>query len=383
MTVIEGELRALIGVRAFAATAVVAWHGLPILVLMFPGITARENIVFGFAVLAVDFFFMLSGFILTEKYLAAMSRPSWSTARYFYTLRFARIWPVHAAMVIAFVVANVVALHGFGFTLTNVDDDPLNIVLNLLLLNGVPPATSINGPAWSIGVEVGAYALFPLAALVLARFRTPSAAFGSAAIMLVAGATIYGPLYEGADHAALTYGLPAVRITFGFLGGALLNIGWRSLSGGRYGRGWDVVLIAAVTVASVATVITGWSGPFVIPILAYPFLGLAVLASAGATGVVGRLLGSGPIEWCGRLSYSLYMTHFLVVTSTLWLLRRSDAETLVMPVRVLLLGLSAALVAVIAVVTYYVLEEPARRAIRRRARRRGTDIRSGGSVRGT
>jgi peptidoglycan/LPS O-acetylase OafA/YrhL len=383
MTVIEGELRALVGVRAFAAASVVAWHALPVLVLMFPGITTREDVVFGFAVLAVDFFFMLSGFILTEKYLTALSRPSWSTARYFYTLRFARIWPVHAAMVVAFTVASAVALHGFGFTLTNVDEDPLNVVLNLLLLNGVPPATSINGPAWSIGVEVGAYALFPLAAIVLARFRTAPAAFAGAAIMLVAGAVIYGPVYEGADHATLTYGLPWIRITFGFLGGALLNIGWRSLHRGRYGRGWDVVVIAAAIVASATTVVTGWSGPFVIPVLAYPFLGLAVLASAGATGVVGRLLGSGPIEWCGRLSYSIYMTHFLVVISILWVLRRWDAETFDLPVRVLLLGLSAMLVAVAAVVTYYVVEEPARHMIRHRARRRVADVRREGSARGT
>ena len=383
MTVIEGELRALVGVRAFAAASVVAWHALPIFMLMFPGVTARENVVFGFAVLAVDFFFMLSGFILTEKYLTVLSRPSWSAARYFYTLRFARIWPVHAAMVVAFTAASVVALRGFGFTLTNVDEDPLNIVMNLLLLNGVPPATSINGPAWSIGVEVGAYAVFPLVALVLARFRTAPVAFALAAILLVSGATIYGSVFDGAGHTTLTYGLPWTRITLAFLSGAMLNVGWRCMTRGRYGRGWDVVVIVAAVVASVTTVVTGWSGPFVIPVIAYPFLGLAVLASAGATGVVGRLLGSGPIEWCGRLSYSIYMTHFLVVTSTLWALKRWDAETFDLPVRVLVLGLSAALVAVIAIVTYYVVEEPARHVIRRRAHRRVTDLRQEGSVRGT
>jgi peptidoglycan/LPS O-acetylase OafA/YrhL len=276
-----------------------------------------------------------------------------------------------------------VALRGFDFTLTNVDDDPLNVVMNVLLLNGVPPATSINGPAWSIGVEVGAYALFPLAALGLARFRTASVAFAGAVIVLVVGAAIYGPLYAGASHATLTYGLPWMRIASGFLGGALLNIGWRSLRVGRYGRGWDVVLAAAALVASVTTVVTGWSGPFVIPALAYPFLGLAVLASAGATGVVGRLLGSGPVEWCGRVSYSVYMTHFLVLTAALWALKRMDAETFDLPVRVLVLGISAALVVAAAVVTYYVVEEPARRAIRHRAQRRVTDAGLRGSVHGT
>ena len=101
MTVIEGELRALVGVRAFAAASVVAWHALPIFMLMFGDVGTREH-GFGLAVLAVDFFFMLSGFILTEKYLTLLSRPSWSTARDFYTLgwlasgRCTRRWSSHS-----------------------------------------------------------------------------------------------------------------------------------------------------------------------------------------------------------------------------------------------------------------------------------------------
>ena len=83
------------------------------------------------------------------------------------------------------------------------------------------------------------------------------------------------------------------------------------------------------------------------------------------------------------MSYSIYMTHFLVVTSALWALKRWDAETFDLRVRVLVIGLSAALVAVIAIVTYYVVEEPARHVIRRRAHRRVTDLRQEGSVRGT
>jgi peptidoglycan/LPS O-acetylase OafA/YrhL len=161
-----------------------------------------------------------------------------------------------------------------------------------------------------------------------------------------------------------------MRVVFGFVAGALLNVGWRALRSGRFGRGWDIAAVAAVAVIFTTIVVVAWSGPLVIPVAAYPFLGLLVLACAGATGVVGRLLCSGPVEWCGRLSYSIYMTHYLVVIALQTVFTHIGAEDFSLPARLLLIALSILAVAVTSVVSYYVVEEPSRQWIRTREHRR-------------
>lgn len=50
--------------------------------------------------LGVDFFFMLSGFILCYTYAGRMTRPSWSDYRAFAWRRFARTYPVYLLSVL-------------------------------------------------------------------------------------------------------------------------------------------------------------------------------------------------------------------------------------------------------------------------------------------
>lgn len=364
MTVVEGELRSLVGVRAFAAGLVAFWHFHLVLLVLAPSALLSLKVPVTAAILAVDFFFMLSGFIMAEKYLRHMRTFSWEESRHFLTLRFARIWPVHAALVVGFIAYHEVSLRLVDEGLDSHTVRWTNVVMNMLLLHEVPPGSPINPPAWSIGVEFGAYLLFPLLALLLVRFRSATTAFVTAAVVLVAGAVIYGPLYHQRDLFMAVYGSPWMRIAFGFVAGALLNVGWRALRSGRYGRGWDVTALASVVVIFTTIVVVAWSGPLVIPVAAYPFLGLLVLACAGATGVVGRLLGSGPVEWAGRISYSIYMTHYLVVITLQAVFTHIGADAFGLLARLLLIALSVLAVAAVSVISFYVVEEPSRQWIR-------------------
>jgi len=364
MTVIENELRSLIGVRAFAAGLVAFWHFHLVLLVLAPGVLLNLAIPVTSAILAVDFFFMLSGFIMAEKYLPRMRRLSWEETRHFYTLRFARIWPLHAALVIAFLAYHFAAR---GLGVSGYDEHTMrwtNVLMNILMLHEVPPGTPINLPAWSIGVEVGAYLVFPLLALVLVRFRTARSAFAVAAFVLVAGASIFEPLYDQGGGFMAVYGSPWTRLATGFVAGTLLNVGWHALRSGRHGRGWDVTALTSVVVTFTIIIAVGWSGPLVIPVAAYPFLGLLVLACAGATGLVGRLLSSRPVEWAGRLSYSLYLTHYLVVIVLQRLFVQVGAPDFGLAVRLLLIALSVLAVAAVSVISYHVIEEPSRQWIR-------------------
>ena len=122
MTQIDNEIRPLVGIRGIATAWVVLFHMHLLLFRMLPSTKPLEDIL-NSAMLAVDFFFMLSGFIICYRYLDQLSSPSRErTARYL-ALRFARIWPVHAVMVIAFVLYHWWAVRnlGYGLSADNVD----------------------------------------------------------------------------------------------------------------------------------------------------------------------------------------------------------------------------------------------------------------------
>lgn len=365
MTRIDGEIRSLVGVRAFAAAFVVAFHLHVTLTQLAPGAAPGVKVLNVAGDRAVDFFFMLSGFIITERYLVDLARPTWHRIRHFLTLRFARIWPVHAAVVVGFLawdwLSRLLGVQG----LVAVDVGASNTALNLLMLHQVPPGTPINLPAWSIGVEFGAYLFFPIAAMVFIRVRTAAAAFGAAAFVLVVGALLVVRLASTLEPNAAYYVLPWARAVLGFIGGCLLNIGWRALRARKYGSGWDVVILITTTAVAVSALLADRLTGF---FLTFPLVGLLVLASAGATGHLGRVFASRPVEWCGRLSFSLYMTHFLVILVANAVMSRVGAASFVAPVRALLGFVVLVVIALVAVATYFGVEEPARRAIRRRGR---------------
>src|SRR6188768_1996982 len=64
----------------------------------------REAPVLGFGYLGVDLFFLLSGFVLTHVYLRRLSL-DWASYRQFLLLRFARIYPLYASVLLAFAAA--------------------------------------------------------------------------------------------------------------------------------------------------------------------------------------------------------------------------------------------------------------------------------------
>ena len=366
MTEIDHEIRALTGARAVAASVVVATHLIPTLGYLTPWADPAVPYLMCGA-LAVDFFFLLSGFIITHRYLESMAQPSWESTRHFWVLRFARIWPVHAAVVLAFVAYHHLKLHfvGAGLEADNVGIG--NIVANLLMFQQFPPSTPINPPAWSLAPEFGAYLLFPVLALGLARVRSAPVALGSAAVILVVAAATLSPVVA---HDVNGYRSAWLRIAFAFVAGALLAVGWRLLPAVRRSRAWDLGVVGA---ALGIVVVCWWDPPsnqFDLPIEVYPFLGLIVLACAASTGPVARFLGQRFVEWGGRISYSVYVTHFLVLIFMYNVLVSAGTADQALPVKIVLLAVVIAVVIGVGALSYYVVEEPARKYFRRREKRR-------------
>ena len=106
----------------------------------------------------VNFFFILSGFILTYNYAPTIAHWRWREIREFYVARFARVYPVH---LLTFLIAAVL--------LTGVSMAPARsaaaAICQLTLTQSFCPDPAVyfsfNAPAWSLSAEAFFYAAFP------------------------------------------------------------------------------------------------------------------------------------------------------------------------------------------------------------------------------
>src|SRR5690606_3845377 len=163
------DLRILTPLRGIAALWVVIYHfGDQYLPALRP---EQAGHLVGKGYLAVDLFFMLSGFVLAHVYHADFTRFDPGRYRDFLAARVARLYPLHLLVLLAFVVT-AIAGRLFEFVLTGQFERlPLDgahsitaLLANLLMLQGLAAGElSWNYPAWSISVEFFAYLLFPLA----------------------------------------------------------------------------------------------------------------------------------------------------------------------------------------------------------------------------
>ena len=200
------RLAGLDGLRAIAAAGVVVMH-VHAIWPAFPDLA-------GYAYLAVDFFFMLSGFIMARTYEARLAE-GYGAGRFF-RARTLRLWPTMA----------IGALLALPFAWRDHPDMAtfLKIVIpNLLLLPSfaVTELFGLNVPAWSIFFELVANAVH---GLLLCRLRTPVLAGLCVGLLaaLTACARHFGSLDLGSHQDNAVGGL--ARVAFTYTMGILL---WR------------------------------------------------------------------------------------------------------------------------------------------------------------
>jgi len=119
--------------------------------------------------LMVDFFFVLSGFVLMHTY--GLSIRSLGDFGYFLRKRLARIYPLHLVTTLAF-VALAIFVHHFNINVNNPRILDVSLTLpHLLLLHawGATDHIGLDYPSWSISAEFFVYLLFPVFAIIIYR----------------------------------------------------------------------------------------------------------------------------------------------------------------------------------------------------------------------
>lgn len=305
----------------------------------FPWFEKMPWIKLGF--MGVDFFFVLSGLIISHVYLQAMGDRRESYLHFLY-LRIARIFPIHFLIMFAMLAVSILLNAKLG-TLT--DWLSLTFLYRQLLL---PDGYVWNSPAWSVSAEMFAYAfIFPII-VQLAHGRDKTLAGG---ILALVGIGILGILYTDAGTLNATHGAgPLLRVSGCFLIGAGMHC---LLVHKKIAEGWDY---AIVTGAILLTFSIWLQSQFAI-------LASICLIIAGAYLSNGRISVrmSGRYHFIfGEISFSLYMCHV-----PLLMLLSETAMQLGIDRGIAFCAFSLSCAVVLAWALYTYVEVPARTALRK------------------
>ncbi|MCF2444573.1 acyltransferase [Dyadobacter sp. CY345] len=252
--------------------------------------------------LFVDFFFVLSGFVIAMNYIEKIQTgEDFST---FIKKRFIRLYPLLFYTEVLFIIANLI---GDQSALKNVSDLELSYYLqagfDTLTFMGSTPVfgdwMGINYPAWSISSEMISYIVFGLVLLIVPAKKYWAFVFLS--VLCVAFI-----IYKGEYMLVYDYGFIRGLLcfcmgifTFAFLRDRKLHLNIFEIP-------FLIVLIAAMYM----THHFEWN----LIKLIFPILFSAgIIIFASSTGIITQLLSSKPFQYLGRISYSLYLNHAIVL----------------------------------------------------------------------
>ncbi len=298
--------RSLEGLRGTAALVVMFYH----LALLSQSSGIVRN-----GYLAVDLFFVLSGYVICTAYGDRLSGVSNVTR--FVLRRIGRLWPPYIASTVLFLAyTNVYALFQIApevaapGTPSSTSVSPFDVFAVATMANGFSNSGAAlrNPVSWSAGDEFYVYLLF---AVICATIPSPRRIF---AFGIIATVSYASAIYLSIDEfRCLTQG-PCLDLSFGsgwtrcgagFFAGCLIAecSNTRIISALRS----RTLQLPVCVVALVFCDISDWKNG--IALAAPVIFSLLVASLLNDDGPVAKVLSSKPAQFLGRISYSLYLGH--------------------------------------------------------------------------
>ncbi|MCZ2291205.1 MAG: acyltransferase [Burkholderiales bacterium] len=357
----DGLIRSHHALRGVAAFIVLLFHFRDVTTSVGQALDARTAFLSNGRIW-VDFFFLLSGFILSHVYgkSVAAAPAAGRKTKEFYLARFARIYPLHIVTLLAMILVEVSAYifrPEIADAFVNEDKQWPSILRHLTLTHAWVSLSHLqwNAPSWSISTEAFAYLCFPLLVLLLGHSNRAVRALPALAAIIV-----YVHTFSTFDDIGEQQ--PLLRCMAGFVGGMILYRIWLAYRS-RLLAFVSPLQLSALVIAIIAMHI-GLNQA-----VAMIALAVLILTTADDSGPLARVLAWRPMLLLGTLSYSIYMTHWIFYR-LYWMYGGyvfADLASAYSPVKVyaLKVGLLTILSLSLAYISYRWIELPSRSRLKR------------------
>jgi peptidoglycan/LPS O-acetylase OafA/YrhL len=316
----SGYIKQLNALRGMAALVVVFYH----FHLKFLQHSSSSFLfLFERGYLAVDLFFILSGFVLMHVYSkhATWGKLTWHSYLSFISKRMARIFPVHWFALFIILVLECSKLLPFLHKQHLTSASPIfrqgrdfySFMTNLFLVQnwGFHQGFTWNVPAWSISAEWFVYLLAPVLIVALNGLKKswlPLLGWLGFYALFLSFVQLVSP-----HHFSLTYKYGNARMLFEFLMGGCLCLGMHALQSlsldvMKKVKGFDwLALSCALALIPMQL--------FYVPDAVFPgVLSLLILSVALSTNKIRDFLSHRSLFYLGEISFSLYIIHQVVCT---------------------------------------------------------------------
>ncbi len=296
--------------RGIAALMVVFFHydaslisnGLPRLIsIKTTYLIARGN-------LWVEFFFILSGFVICHAYGRRFSTPTEGTFKKYIWSRFSRIYPLHFFIMILFAI--------YFLTLLLIEPDLAmkseslyglkDFFMQLFFLDalGLVNNWSWNVPSWSVASEWWIYSLAILVIPVINKNK-PTVTIIALFVSLLALIFIHHFIHLNAPGSSLTRIGATLRCLCEFTIGVSIYQIYKNKRENQtvWNKDWMMYLVAIGVALNLHFPIY--------QVLIIPFFAALLLCASLNKGLPYKILNTKPFVILGDVSYSIYLIHFL------------------------------------------------------------------------
>tara|TARA_Y100000310_G_scaffold278446_1_gene296885 strand:- start:1638 stop:2699 length:1062 start_codon:yes stop_codon:yes gene_type:complete len=350
----------LTSIRGIAAFFVVLYHIKHWLVAY--NVPQFISIFFEKGYLAVDFFFLLSGFIISFNYMKHFSsNDTWQAKKVFIIKRIARIYPLHVFVLLSY-LSIPLALYLTNRVVPEGAFTAESFFIKLMLLDLWFISSDFwsmwNTPSWTISGEFCAYLAFAFTAGFIAKFRR----YAVIALLVSLSITAIAYTVIGARSLGDNIGdLGLLRCVFGFFNGMCLYIIYYRLKDKEIAFGKWLFCISFLSFYGL--ILTTTANHFYAPGLFFCML-LGLLLSKGP---IHRLLELKPFIWLGDISYSVYLSHTFLLNWFVMLLMEDSHNASIFNIFAYI-----AIVLMFSTMCYRLVEVPGRRLISRKFTNKGS-----------
>ena len=260
--------------------------------------------------LAVDFFFVLSGFVISLNYSEKIS--SINTFYLYQKQRFFRLYPLHFLMLMIFLGIEFLKLFveiRFGLVANNrafFNNNTTAFVANLFMVhNLVIPQPTFNYPSWSISAEFFTYAFFGIFILITKKSKL-FFYFIALVLIFILGYVLF---FTGFESDNITG--PA-RCVYSFFIGVLTQRSYVFFNKSNIKILSTPSVLMFLTIIFLTTVFGHQNNGFIVFMPFVFALTILLLVLTEDKAFIVRLLNNKHLVYLGTISYGIYLIHALV-----------------------------------------------------------------------